>query len=191
MWRTLLVAGVLLILAGCRPATHDYNGTYVDPPAEPKPFQLESAAGPVTLDDLKGDWAVLFFGYTHCPDICPATMSVMRHAMNRLDEDQQDRVRVMMVSVDPERDTPDRLASYTSAFNPDFMGVTGSLEQIAEITSDYGIYYKRLEDVADGSYDVDHTAALLLLDPDGRMRLVWSFGTSSEEIADDLRHILQ
>lgn len=181
----------LLLFTGCLSPQPDYHGTYLDPPSDPVPFELASAAGPVSLSNFEGDWLMLFFGYTHCPDICPATMSILKRSVDQLDADQRTQVQVAMISVDPERDTPERLASYVSAFDQSFIGMTGTDEQIEQITSDYGIYYSRLDaSEEDGYYDVDHTAAVLLLDPHSRMRMVWSYGTTAEDIASDLRHLV-
>lgn len=188
--RTSLLVIAVLALAGCAPASQDFNGTFLDPPVDHVPFELTSAAGPVASSDFQGKWLAMFFGYTQCPDICPATMTTLKRAIDGLDEDQQEEVRVAMISVDPERDSPERLASYTSAFNPSFVGMTGSEAQLEQIANEYGIYYERQAAADDGSYEVDHTAAVLLLDPQGRMRMVWSYGTSPEEITSDLQKLI-
>ncbi len=185
------LAAALIFIAGCTAAAPDFNGTLVDPPADPAPFELASATGTVSSSDLERDWMLLFFGYTNCPDVCPATMTVLKRAYDQLEEHEQEQVQVAMISVDPERDTPGRLASYTSAFDSSFIGMTGTQEQIEQLTSAYGIYYKPLESVTgDDNYYVDHTAAILLVDSQSRMRMVWSYGTPHEDIASDLQQIL-
>lgn len=181
----------LLLLVGCLPSQHDYHGTYLDPPQPNEAFELQSIDGAVSSADLQGKWTALFFGYTHCPDVCPATMSILRQAIDKLDEAKQEQVQVAMISVDPERDTPERLASYVSAFNPSFIGLTGTTEQLDHLTSSIGIYHERTNETEDGRYDVDHTASVLLLDPEGGTRLIWSYGMSADAIADDLEHVLR
>ncbi|MFW5955125.1 MAG: SCO family protein [Rhodothermales bacterium] len=188
----MVFIAVVAALTGCafsdRP---QYHGLSLDPPLENDGFELISADGPVSADDFAGQYVALFFGYTNCPDVCPATLSVLRRALSQLDPDMAERVRVAFVSVDPERDTPARLVEYTSAFDDSFVGLTGTDEQISRVASSFGIYYGRAEGSDASDYLVDHTASVLLLDPNGDTRMMWSYGTDAEQIAEDLRNLLR
>jgi protein SCO1/2 len=119
---------------------------------------------PVGLSNLKGGWSLLFFGFTTCPDVCPTTLSVLNDAMRALEEPPA----VIMVSVDPDRDTPERLAQYVPAFNPDFIGYTGTFEETVKLAAQLNIAFGKVPGVVPGSYLVDHSVSLVLIDPDGR-----------------------
>jgi protein SCO1/2 len=140
---------------------------------------------------LRNRWSFLFFGYTHCPDVCPTTLSVLNSVAQRLQDVEAD-IRFVFVSVDPERDTPEQLARFVSYFNENFIGVTGSIENINEFTSNLGIMHMQVaaEENATG-YLVDHTASVLLMDPDGRYHAVFSPPLSAEAISADFRKILK
>lgn len=140
---------------------------------------------------LRNRWSFLFFGYTHCPDVCPTTLSVLNTVANRLEDIKAD-IRFVFVSVDPERDTPEQLAQFVTYFNGDFIGLTGSKQQIEQFTSDLGIMHMRVaaEENASG-YLVDHTASVLLIDPDGRYHAVFSPPLVVDAITDDFRKILK
>lgn len=126
-------------------------------------------------DRLMGQWSFLFFGYSHCPDICPVTLSVLKQFYEGIEQSgEAENVQVIFVSVDPERDTPERLREYVHYFNPDFIGVSGSTEQIADLAGKAGIVYMRGEQTSSGNYLVDHTASILLVDPRGRLVSIYS-----------------
>ena len=166
------------------------NGTAIDPPQPMPDFTLESAQGPVSLNDFRGKLVVLYFGYTSCPDACPLTLSYLRQAMNNLGSRAKD-VQVIFVSVDWKRDTPEKLATYTGAFNPDFIGLTGDQAQIDQVTQDFGIFYLLYPPDENGFYTVDHTASTLVLDRQGRQVLNWSNGTQPNQIASDLKKLVK
>ena len=181
----------LVAASGCaRSAPEDFNGTLIDPPLETEGFELASEEAAVSLADFEGKWTAVFFGYTNCPDICPATLSLMKRAVDQLDADEREHVEVAFVSVDPERDTPARAAEYARAFDPAFVGLTGTPEQIETVARAYGIHYARAEGTDASGYLVDHTSAILLLDPDGSLRMIWSYGTTAGEIAEDLSRLI-
>ena len=140
---------------------------------------------------LRGKWSFLFFGYTHCPDVCPTTLSVLNSVAHRL-RDIEDDLRFVFVSVDPDRDTPDVLARYVSYFNGDFVGVTGTEQQIGQLTGQLGILHMRVAAEGNSSdYLIDHTASVLLIDPDGRYHAVFSPPLTAESISEDFRKILK
>ena len=164
-------------------------------------FPVARQLAPFTLVDhnnevfnettLRKRWSFLFFGYTHCPDVCPVTLSVLNSVAQRLQDVDAD-IRFVFVSVDPERDTPEKLAQFVRYFNENFIGVTGSKQQIEQFTRELGIMHMRVaaEENATG-YLVDHTASVLLIDPDGRYHAVFSPPLSAGKISDDFRKILK
>jgi len=188
MIRVVSFLALLVVLAGCRPSAADFNGTYLDPPMPAKDVTLAAPEGPVQLSDFAGEYVVLNFGYTSCPDVCPATLATLARAKRLLGEDGED-VQVVFVSVDPERDQPQRAADYAAAFDSSFVGLSGSPEAIADAASAYGVFYEKADTAAttEAGYLVDHTATVFVLDREGQARLLWSFGTDAEAMASDLR----
>jgi protein SCO1/2 len=159
---------------------------------EVAPFELIDHNNAVFDNNaLRQRWSFLFFGYTHCPDVCPTTLSVLNSVANRL-QDLDEDIRFVFVSIDPERDSPEQLARYVSYFNGDFIGVTGTPEGLEQLTRPLGIFSSRVEAAAgaDG-YLVDHTASVLLFDPDGRFHAVFSPPLSADKISGDFRKILK
>lgn len=138
-------------------------------PREIPAFQLTQANGqPLTEADFRGRWTVAFFGFTHCPDICPNTLAVFKQVWNELPpEDKAAKLRFDFISVDPERDTPDQLGRYVSYFHPDFVAATGSDEELTKLTRALGLVYARAADEK-GGYSVDHSASVVIIDPQGR-----------------------
>lgn len=184
-----LLAVLLIVLTGCQP--YQYHGLYLDSPTQATDFTLTSQTGePVSLSDLRGKLVLLYFGYTFCPDVCPTTLSTLNQALELMGK-KADDVQVVMVSVDPERDTPEVLANYLSNFNPSFMGLTGTHDQIASAATGLGVFFEKHEGSAETGYLVDHTASVMALDQQGRLRLVIPFETSAEDIASDLTQLLK
>lgn len=186
----LVVAALVLIVASCR-APYQYHGLYLESPKPAADFTLTGAGGQrVSLSDFRGKVVALYFGYTFCPDVCPTTMTEVSKAMRGLGKQAED-VQVIMISVDPERDTPDRLREYVTYFDPRFIGLTGTPEEIADVATMYGIFYEKHEGTAATGYLVDHTATVTVVDREGRVRLVWPFGTTGEDMAADLKQLLR
>ncbi len=154
-------------------------------------FRLQSATGPVSLSDYRGHPVVLYFGYASCPDVCPTSLAVMTQGFRHLSDEEQARVRGIFVSVDPDRDTPQKLAEYSAFFHPNLTGLTGSREQIDQIVRQYGAYYRiaTMENSALG-YAVDHSSRLYLIDTDGKLVDVLSHSITPEELALKLRALL-
>lgn len=142
-----------------------------------------------TLADFKGKAVVMFFGYTHCPDVCPTTMSDLAQALALLGKDA-DKVQVLFVTVDPQRDTQGLLAQYVPAFNPGFLGLYGDDAATAKVAKDFRIFYQKNKSKDGQRYDVDHTAGTYVFDQSGKLRLFMSYGQGAEIIAHDLRAIL-
>ena len=154
-------------------------------------FELISSGGPVSLSDLEGQVVLLYFGYTACPDICPTNLAIMALALRELDQDELDQVQVLFVSVDPERDTPARVAEYASYFHPSMVGLTGSPQALAAAAKRYGAAYQR-SDLGDSAmgYMVDHSAYTYVIDPSGRLVEVLDHATPAGDIVEVLRRHL-
>jgi len=184
--------GLVLVTAIALPLLRPYtfHGTVLQSQQPAPDFELTANLGQkVSLKDFEGKVVMLYFGYTFCPDVCPATLSELRNAMEILGAQAKD-VQVIMISVDPERDTPEILAEYVTHFSPSFLGVTGTPEEISEVASLYGIFYEAHEGTEATGYLVDHTATVMVIDQDGYLKLAFPFGTSAADIAEDLEHIL-
>ena len=145
---------------------------------------------PFHLSDVQGDYALIYFGYTFCPDVCPLTMADVRQALTGLEG--RDRVHVIFISVDPERDTPDVLGRYVKAFGPDFIGLTDDFTKIQAVMKAYGAFAEK-EDAPDSAagYLMSHTARLYLVGPERNLLATYSFGFKPEELRSDLTYLLQ
>ncbi len=143
------------------------SGVYVDPPGGD--FTLQSNDGPIKLSDYKGEVVLLYFGYTYCPDVCPTSLSRIGAAFKKLEADELEQVQGIFISVDPERDIPKKLADYTKFFHPKIVGVTGSKEEIDDITERYGVIYRNAEGSTAAGYLVDHTSLIIVLDKAGKI----------------------
>lgn len=183
---TLLL--ILLLCAGCGPPrAGQFNGTLLVPPVEVEDFQFETARGMINTKDFEDRYIILAFGYTFCPDACPTTMARLARVMDTLGEDAA-QVQVILVSVDPERDTPDRLDTYVNNFNPNFIGAVP--KDTASLFDNLGVFAERAKTDNADQYTVDHTTSIVLLDRTGYWQLVWNFEVPPEEIAQDLKTLL-
>lgn len=149
---------------------------------------------PFSLERLKGQWSLLFFGFTHCPDVCPSALydlAQVRKTLARNDPEKTNNLQVLFVSVDPERDTPRQLNQYVNYFDPEFTGVTGPEAQLAPLTLQLGIAY-RIEDHEPGSqqYNVDHSASILLMNPDGQLHGVFPAPHQSDSMAAEIAAVI-
>lgn len=126
---------------------------------------IDESGEPFTEEELQGRWSILFFGFTHCPDICPMTMADMNRLVEGLSEEERERLQIVLVTVDPERDTPEQLRQYVHYFNPEFTGVTGDPNMIYRFATELGIAYNKVEQ--GDSYTMDHTSSLVLINPRG------------------------
>lgn len=169
---------------------HTFHGTVIQSPEPSHDFTLKSFNGDVSLSDFRGKVVLLYFGYTFCPDICPGTLGNVAQALRDMGTKAED-VQLIMVSLDPERDTPEKLADYMNHFHPSFIGITGTKEQLDEVASLYGIYYQKTEGSNATGYLIDHTATLLVLDREGYLKLVFPYGVTAQDIADDLKYMLR
>jgi protein SCO1 len=166
------------------------SGTLLTPGRPLPEFAFIDHAGqPFDPDRLRGRWSLIFFGFTSCPDVCPTTLSQLAQVEKRLaDLPAEARPQVILVSVDPQRDTPEHLASYVKFFSPSFVGVTGSPAAIKKFTHAMGVPVAITPTGADG-YTVDHSAAVFAIDPAGELRALFSPPHSPETLAADLRRL--
>ncbi len=199
--RLLVAAAILALLLGLalallqRPAAppQDLQATLLSEPRPLAPFQLiDHHSQPFDNSGLAGHWTFMFFGYTHCPDVCPTTLSVLNSVARRIGEQSPARdARFLFVSVDPARDTPEQLGKFVPFFNPAFMGVTGDAEAIRGLTRQLGILYLLGEANSEGGYLVDHSAAILLLDPQGRFYALFSPPHDPDTMAKEFRQMAE
>jgi len=189
-----IVSGALLGLAGVfwflSRAPGDPPDTFflADPIPAPS-FTLTSSRGePVTSTRWPDKVLLVFFGYTFCPDVCPLTLSHLSRAFEELGEDGS-RIQVLFVTVDPDRDTPQRLEEYLSSFHPSFLGLTGTEEEIRQVAQEFGVYFARSGEGE--NYTVDHTARTFVLTPDGKIPLTFPITATPEEMARDLAILLE
>ena len=187
-----LLAGIALsiwLTQFLRP--YEFHGTILQSPDPAYNFQLTDDIGQrVQLSDFQGKLVVLYFGYTYCPDVCPATLTEMDKGVKILGT-KAEEIQVIMISVDPERDSPAALAEYMKHFNPTFIGLTGTPEQIALVATPFGIYYEKDTSGGEEGYLVNHTASLLVIDREGHLKLIFPFGTPAADIAADLEQLLK
>jgi len=186
-----IAAAALLVLAGCgRPEAPVFKLTDVTGASFGKSLELTDHNGqPRTLADFKGKVVTLFFGFTHCPDVCPTTMVEMANVMKELGPDAA-RVQVLFVTVDPERDTAEVLRRYVPAFHPSFLGLRGSAEETAKVAKEFKIHFQK-QKLASGGYTVDHSAGTYILDGEGRLRLFAQYGTGAPALLHDIRQLLK
>lgn len=191
-----LASGVLLFLAirflvtGVW-GTESFNGIPLQSPQLATDFTLTGPDNqPVSMSDFRGKVVLLYFGYTFCPDACPATMSVLKQVRQELGR-RADDVQVIMITVDPERDTPEHLAGYMQGFDPTFIGLSGDLDAISAAATGYGVFFEKQEGTPATGYLVDHTASVTAIDRDGYVRLVFPFDMTAVDIAADIRRLLR
>jgi protein SCO1 len=171
--------------------TYTFRGIVSQERPRAADFTLTAHTGKrIGLHGFDGKVRLLYFGYTHCPGICPTTLAEIGAALRALAPRQSARIQVLFVSVDPERDTPQRLAAYLGHFGSSFVGLTGSTAEIARVAAAYGIYYRVTDGPTPAEYLVDHTSAVIVIDEAGSVRLLFPFGTAAPDMAEDLRHLL-
>ena len=186
----LASAGALL--SACQPDKPQFRAIDITGADYAQGFQLTDFNGqPRSLADFKGKVVVVFFGFTQCPDVCPTTMGEMAQVKKMLGPDG-DKLQVLFISIDPERDTPEVLKAYMGSFDPTFIGLyAASPEQLATLAKNFKIYYKKVDGKTPTSYSMDHTAASYVYDPQGRLRLYARYGSGAEAMASDIRWLLK
>ena len=187
-----LLASAGGLLAACQPDKPQFKAIDITGADYAQGFQLTDFNGqPRSLTDYKGKAVVVFFGFTQCPDVCPTTMNEMAQVKKLLGTDG-DKLQVVFISIDPERDTPEVLKAYMGSFDPSFAGLyAASPDALAALAKDFKIYYKKVDGKTPTSYSMDHTAASYVYDPQGRLRLYARYGIGPQAMADDIRLLLK
>lgn len=190
--RGFIIAVMTMTLMACSPKPEFKNVDITGSTAFGKDFSLLDPDGKVrTLADFKGKAVVMFFGYTQCPDVCPTTLTEMQQVMTLLGP-KSDKVQVLFVTVDPDRDTAAILKQYVPSFDSRFLGLRPADEAALEkVTKDFKIYYKKVPGSSPGSYTMDHSAGSYAFDPEGRLRLYIKHAQGPETLAHDLKELLK
>jgi protein SCO1/2 len=191
-----------LLLAGCGGGAstaaevtdldddHGYHGAWLARPYTVPPVGLTDTAGRhYTVARAPAELTLVFFGYTHCPDVCQVVMSTLASAVARLDPQERRRMEVVFVTTDPARDTRPVLRRYLDRFDPGFVGLTGPLARVEDLARPLGIYFEEDERLPSGGYEVEHSASVLAV-RDGRASLVWSPTATPAEVAADVQRLL-
>ena len=190
---TVMLASILLV--GCTllaPKPYVFHGmSFQDPVTAPDFSLVDQNYQNVALRDFRGKIVLLFFGFTNCPDACPATLGTWARVHDLLGE-KAEHVRFIMITVDPERDTPERLAKHLSMFNPDFIGLSGSIEELEHVAQDYSAYFQKVDVGSAAGYLVNHTTLTYVVDLQGNLVLAHrSYEIKPNELADDLEYLLK
>lgn len=189
--RVLIVTVACAILAACSSSEPTFRSTDITGASYGGELRLTDTTGKVrTLADFRGKVVAVFFGYTFCPDVCPTTLGEMKSVLARLGDDAK-KVQIIFVTVDPERDTPELLAKYVTAFDPGFLGLYGDREATAEAAKSFRVFYEKVPGSSPKTYSINHTAGTYLIDPQGRLRLFVRYGQDVDAIAGDIRLLLQ
>jgi len=188
-----IVLGVILVvLVGSLFITLPYRvqGSLIDPPIKAGEINLTRQDGTdYRLSDQRGKTVVIFFGYTHCPDVCPATLSEFQKIKKGLRDKAKD-VQFVFITVDPERDTPEQLASYLAFFDPDFIGLTSDRAALESVWKAYGVYQQKQDAGSATGYLVDHSTRTYVVDPKGNLILTYPYGFETDKIIDDLSYLV-
>ena len=187
---TLLVLGFFFGCGDANKGQTRFANTDITGADFARDFDLTShRGGRESLTDFKGKVVIVFFGFMHCPDICPTTLTELNSLMDKLGKDAQD-VQVLFVTVDPERDKLDNLGPYMEVFNPNFLGLWGTPDEIEAVTKEFKIIYQKVPGVTPNNYSVDHSAGTYIFDKSGKVRLFVTYGADVEALTNDVRLLL-
>jgi protein SCO1/2 len=190
LFRAAVFACFCLLLAACGQGKPAFQNTDITGAEFGQDFQLTDHNGqPRTLKDFSGKAVAVFFGFTRCPDVCPSTLAEMKAVRERLGTDA-DRLQVLFVTIDPERDTPKLLAEYVPSFDPSFLGLYGDMATTERTAKDFKVYYQKVPGSTPDNYSMDHTAASYLYDPRGHLRLYVRTGAGTDAITHDIKLLL-
>lgn len=188
----LLIGVVVLVVVLLAKPDNPRGTTYGEPYPPAQDFTLTRADGSIfNLSDYRGNIMLMFFGYTSCPDVCPITLYELNLALEKLDPVDAAQTKVLFITVDPARDTPEAVQEYVSHFNLEFIGLSGTESELAQVWNAYGIFREIPDDVSAGGYLVNHTARVTLIDRQGNLRISFPFGAPVEDIVHDLKLMLQ
>jgi protein SCO1/2 len=182
------MVAVFTLLGPTKPYT--FQGSLIDPPVEAPKFELIDVNGQrFKLSELDGQVVIMFFGYTSCPDVCPVTLTDFLRIRSKLGN-QAEKVSFVFVTVDPERDTPERMNKYLTNFDPAIIGLTGERAELESVWSSYGVYEAKVDGGSEDNYLVDHSSRIYVIDADGNLRLTYLFGTENQVIIEDVRQLV-
>lgn len=189
--RLLTAAALLSLLTGCeRSPLPSFQGVDLSGASYARDFELQDVHGQTRrLADFRGKVLAVFFGFTHCPDVCPTTMGELKTVKEELGAQGADLVPIF-ISVDPERDSAELLRQYSAAFGPDFVALRGSLAQTEAVTREFKAYFKKVPNENGDSYTVDHSAAVYLFDRQGRVRVYVRYGSGAQALLGDVKQLL-
>ena len=187
----ILLSGVISACGLLNSDPYEYKGMEFEDPVKAPEFSLiDQSKNIVALSELRGKVVLMFFGFTNCPDACPGTLGTWKQVHELLGDDAN-QVSFVMITVDPERDSPEVLKKYLALFNPDFLGLHGTLEEIQQVASDYNIYFEKEDSGSAAGYSVGHSTLSYVIDTDGNLVLGHrSYETSAMDIVSDIKHIL-
>jgi len=190
--RSLLLAMTgTSLLAACSPDKPQFRAIDITGAEYARDFQLTDHNGqPRSIKDFAGKVVVVFFGFTQCPDVCPTALAELAEVKRTLGKDG-DKLQGIFVTVDPDRDTPEVLKGYMANFDPSFLALRGTPEQLATMAKDYKVYYKKVDGKTPTSYTMDHSAGSFVYDTQGRIRLYTRYGSGAQALADDIRLLLK
>jgi protein SCO1 len=178
------------LLAGCEQSKPVFNSVDITGANYARDFSLTDASGKKrSLGEFRGKVVAVFFGFAQCPDVCPTTLSDFAQIKEKLGADGE-RLQVIFITVDPQRDTPAILGSYVASFDPSFVGLTGSVDEINATAREFKVFYQKVAGKTEMSYTIDHTAGSYVFDKDGRVRLFVKHAAGVEAIAADLKQLL-
>ena len=179
------------ILAGCHTGQPSFQSTDITGADFGRAFALTDHNGKRrSLEDFRGQVVVVFFGFAHCPDVCPTTLAELAGAVRKLGP-RGEKVQVLLVTIDPERDTPEMLAKYVTAFNPDFLALRGNADETARVAKEFKVIYQKVAGPRAENYTMDHSAGSYIFDRRGRLRLYVSYGRGADVFAHDIDLLLK
>jgi len=190
-----LIAVVVLAIAGAEMflQAYKFRGSVIDPPAPATDFSLKDQNGQAfQLSDQRGKIVLMFFGYTNCPDVCPVTLAQFKQARAQLSQ-QADRVRFVFITVDPERDTAEKMKTYLGAIDPTIIGLGGSQGELEQVWRAYGVYRQKQPGQSQDEYAdlLEHSSRVYLVDTQGNLRVTFPFGLVPDDVEQDVRYLLR
>ncbi len=188
-----IVGGVLLVFLGWKlfSPQYQFRGSLIEPPVKAPDFSLVSQnEKDWRLSEQKNKTIVIFFGYTSCPDVCPLTLSKFKQLKELLGKDA-DEIEFVYITVDPERDSPEKMKRHLDAFDEEFVGLTGTTELMEPVWKDYGVYRLKVETESATGYLMDHSATTYVINSNGELRLTFPYGMDVEEMSADLSEVVK
>ena len=185
----ILAVALMIVVVFRKPYT--FNGTVIDPPLPVEDFVLQTGNNEsFRLSEQSGKITLLFFGYTNCPDVCPTTFAEFKQVYKKLGDDAQN-VRFVMVTADPERDTPNQISEFIRFFNPVFVGLSGERSELEKVYKEFSIFVEKQESGSAADYLVSHTANVFVLDQNKNLRITFPYGTSANDMTDEIIQLLK